>query len=70
MYIEIIAILVFCIGFILATIFRAKTDAIIQEFERITKRCLTPDFNKYQSLAYISIVLGSIAAGVILGLFI
>ena len=70
MYIEIIAIIVFSVCYVLATIFRAKTDAMIHEFERITKRCLTPDFNKYQSLAYISIVLGSIAAGVILGLFI
>lgn len=65
MKLEIIAIIVFSVCYVLATIFRAKTDAIIHEFERITKRCITPDFNKYQSLTYISIMLGSIAIGVL-----
>lgn len=70
MKLEIIAILVFSITFVLATIFRAKSDAIIQEFERVTKRCMTPDFYKYQTLTYISVMLGSVAVGIILSLFI
>lgn len=67
---HLIILLIFCIGFILASIFQAKTDAIIHEFERITKRCITPDFNKYQTLTYITVMLGSIAAGIMVGLFI
>ena len=67
---HLIIVLIFCIGFILASIFQAKTDAIIHEFERITKRCITPDFNKYQTLTYISVMLGSVAVGIMLGLFI
>ena len=63
MKLEIISIIIFSVCYVLATIFRAKTDSIIQEFERITKRCITPDFNKYQSLTYISIMMGSIASG-------
>ena len=65
MKLEIIAIIVFSVCYVLATIFRAKTDAIIHEFERIARRCITPDFNKYQSLTYISIMMGSIAVGVL-----
>ncbi len=65
MKLEIIAIIVFSVCYVLATIFRAKTDAIIHEFERIARRCITPDFNKYQSLTYISIMMGSIAIGVL-----
>jgi len=67
---QLIILLTFCIGFILATIFRTKSDAIIQEFERVTKRCMTPDFYKYQTLTYISVMLGSVAVGIILSLFI
>lgn len=65
MKLEIIAIIVFSVCYVLATIFRAKTDAIIHEFERIARRCINPDFNKYQSLTYISIMMGSIAIGVL-----
>lgn len=65
MKLEIIAIIVFSICYVLATIFRAKSDAIVQEFERIARRRITPDFNKYQSLAYISTMMGSIAIGVL-----
>ena len=67
---QLIILLIFCIGFILASIFQAKTDASIHEFERITKRCMTPDFNKYQTLTYISVMLGSVAVGIMIGLFI
>ena len=70
MKLEIIAIIVFSVCYILATISRAKTDAIIYEFERIARRCITPDFNKYQTLTYISVMLGSVAVGIMLGLFI
>jgi len=65
MKLEIIAIIIFSVCYVLATIFRAKTDSIIQEFERVTKRCMTPNFYKYQSFTYISIMLGSIAIGVL-----
>lgn len=65
-----IILLIFCLGFILASIFQAKTDAIVHDFERITKRCITPDFNKYQTLTTISVMLGSIAVGIMVGLFI
>ena len=67
---HLIILLIFSIGFILASIFQAKTDAIVHEFERITKRCITPDFNKYQTLTTISVMLGSIALGIIFGLII
>ena len=68
--IQLIILLIFCVGFILASIFQAKTDASIHEFERISRRCITPDFSKYQTLTYISIILGSVAGGIMLGLFI
>ena len=67
---HLIILLIFCIGFILASIFQAKTDAIVHEFERISRRCINPDFNKYQTLTNISFILGSVAAGIIVGLFI
>ena len=67
---QLIILLIFCIGFILASFFQAKTDAIVHEFERITRRCITPDFNKYQTLTYITVMLGSVAAGIMVGLFI
>lgn len=63
MKLEIIIILILSIMYIIAVVCRAKTDAIVQEFERIAKRRITPDFNKYQSLTYISIMMGSIAIG-------
>ena len=67
---HLIILLIFALGFILASIFQAKTDAIIKEFERTTKRCITPDFNTYQALTSISVMVGSIAIGIILGLII
>lgn len=67
---QLIILLTFCIGFILASIFQAKTDAIVHEFERITKHCINPDFNKYQTLTYVSVMLCSVAVGIMLGLFI
>ena len=67
---HLIILLIFGIGFILASIFQAKTDAIVHEFEHTTKRCINPDFNKYQTLTSISVMLGSVAAGIMLGLFI
>lgn len=67
---HLIIFLIFCIGCILSSIFQAKTNAIVHEFERISRRCITPDFSKYQTLTYISIILGSVAGGIMLGLFI
>lgn len=67
---HLIILLIFGIGFILASIFQAKTDAIVHEFERIARRCITPDFSKYQTLTYISVMFGSVAAGIMVGLII
>ena len=70
MTLALIAILIFGLGYVLATIFRSKTDAIINEFERLTKHCITPDFYKYQALTFISVVLSSIAIGVLIMLIV
>lgn len=70
MKLEILIILILSIMYIIAVVCRAKTDAIVQEFERITKRRITPDFNKYQSLTYVSLTLGSIAIGILFMLLI
>lgn len=70
MKLKLIIILILSIMYIIAVVCRAKTDAIVQEFERITKRHITPDFNKYQSLTYVSLILGSIAIGILFMLLI
>lgn len=70
MKLEIIIILICSIMYIIAVVCRAKTDAIVQEFERITKQHITPDYNKYQSMTYLSLILASMAIGILFMLLI
>ena len=70
MKLKLIVVLILSIMYIIYMVCHAKTDAIIQEFERITKRRITPDFSKYQSFAYLSLILGSVAMGILIMLVI
>lgn len=68
--VELISALVFCACFILATIFKAKVDAIIQEHERVTRIQITPDLYKYITSTLITVMIGSIGVGILLGVLI
>ena len=68
--VELISVLAFCACFILTTIFKAKVDALIQEHERITRNQITPDLYKYITFTLITVMIGSIGVGILLGILI
>ena len=68
--IEGIAILVFCLGYIIASISRSKIDALFNEQERRTKIGINPEVYKSLSIMAFGLSIGCIAVGIIIGLII
>lgn len=53
--------------FIIATIVRAKISAIISEYERSTKKCISPTFYTCITILLVSLGLGCIGCGLLIG---
>lgn len=53
--------------FIIATIVRAKISAIILEYERSTKKCISPTLYTNITILLVSMGLGCIGCGLLIG---
>ena len=53
--------------FIIATIVRAKISAIISEYERSTKKCISPTLYTNITILLVSMGLGCILCGLLIG---
>jgi len=61
MTLGLISSLIFCVCYIVANIISSKITAIIAEYERITKRAITPEFSKLITIMTIIVIVGTIA---------
>lgn len=68
--IEFISLLTFCVCYIVATVIKNKIDIIIQEHERATKIQINPNLYKYITYQLIAMTIGSVGAGIFIGLII
>lgn len=61
MALGLISSLIFCLCYIAANIVSNKIVAIIAEYERITKRAITPALSKWITIMVILAIVGTIA---------